>query len=29
MIDAGVALGLPRATATELVTATVEGAGGC
>ena len=28
MIDAGVALGMPRATATELVTATVEGAGG-
>ena len=28
MIDAGVALGLPRPTATELVTATVEGAGG-
>ncbi|GAA4898150.1 pyrroline-5-carboxylate reductase [Actinomycetospora straminea] len=28
MIDAGVALGLPRPVATELVTATVEGAGG-
>lgn len=28
MIDAGVALGMPRATATELVSATVEGAGG-
>lgn len=28
MIDAGVALGMPRSTATELVTATVEGAGG-
>ncbi|MDL5155305.1 pyrroline-5-carboxylate reductase [Actinomycetospora termitidis] len=28
MIEAGVALGLPRPTATELVTATVDGAGG-
>jgi pyrroline-5-carboxylate reductase len=28
MIDAGVALGLPRPVATELVTTTVEGAGG-